>query len=111
MASVTVQNVEKTKPIGCRSSRRWKSVLRASASGRSNTPSEMLVHAELRPEKAEEMKVLWTEFGPNNIYRQFEMPEPIDVEKIRARLDKGMLHITAAKAPAAKVMPVAVAAA
>lgn len=75
------------------------------------TPAEILVHAELKPEKPEEAKVLWTEFGPNNIYRQFEMPQLIDVEKITARLEKGMLHITAAKAPAAKVMPIKVAAA
>ncbi len=75
------------------------------------TPSEILIHAELKPEKPEEAKVLWTEFGPNNIYRQFEMPQPIDVEKISARLDKGMLHIIAAKAPAAKVTPIKVAAA
>ncbi len=34
------------------------------------------------------------------------MPEPIDVEKTRARLEKGMLHITAAKALAAKVTPI-----
>jgi len=32
------------------------------------TRSEILVHAELKPEKAEEAKVVWTEFGPNNIY-------------------------------------------
>jgi HSP20 family protein len=75
------------------------------------TPSEILVHAELKPEKPEESKVLWTEFGPNNIYRQFEFPEPIDVEKITARLEKGMLHIIAAKAPAAKATPMKVAAA
>lgn len=75
------------------------------------TPSEILVHAALKPEKPEEAKVLWTEFGPNDIYRQFEMPQPIDVEKINARLDKGMLHIIAAKAPAAKPIPVKVAAA
>ena len=55
--------------------------------------------------------MVWTEFGPNNIYRQFEMPQPIDVDKIRARLDKGMLHITAAKAPEAKATPITVAAA
>jgi HSP20 family molecular chaperone IbpA len=75
------------------------------------TPSEILVHAELKPEKPGEAKVLWTEFGPNNIYRQFEMPEPIDVEKISARLEKGMLHIIAVKAAAAKVTPIKVAAA
>ena len=75
------------------------------------TPSEILVHAELKPEKAEEAKVLWTEFGPNNVYRRFSMPQAIDVEKTRARLDKGMLHITAAKASAAKATPITVAAA
>ena len=75
------------------------------------TPSEILVHAELKPEKAEEAKVLWTEFGPNNVCRRFAMPHPIDVEKTRARLDKGMLHITAAKAQVAKATPITVAAA
>jgi HSP20 family protein len=75
------------------------------------TPSEILVHAELKPEKTGEAKVLWTEFGPNNVYRRFSMPQAIDVEKTRARLDKGMLHITAAKASAAKATPITVAAA
>jgi len=75
------------------------------------TPSEILVHAQLKPEKVEEAKVLWTEFGPNDVYRLFAMPQPIDVEKTRARLDKGMLHITAAKAPAAKRTGIKVAAA
>jgi HSP20 family protein len=74
------------------------------------TPSEILVHAELKPEKPEEAKILWTEFGPNNVYRRFTMPQPIDIEKTSAHLDKGMLHITAAKAPAAKAMQVKVAA-
>ena len=72
------------------------------------TPSEILVHAELKPEKAEEARVVWTEFGPN---RRFAMPQPIDIEKTRARLDKGMLHITAAKAQATKAKPITVAAA
>lgn len=38
------------------------------------------------------------------------MPQLIDVEKTRARLDQGMLHIIAAKAPAAKATPITVAA-
>ncbi|MBZ5611270.1 MAG: Hsp20/alpha crystallin family protein [Acidobacteriia bacterium] len=76
------------------------------------TPSEIVVHAEIKPEKkAEEAKVLWTEFGPNNVCRRFAMPQPIDIDKTRATLDKGMLHITAAKAPAAQAKPIAVAAA
>lgn len=75
------------------------------------TPAEILVHAELKAQSDGEVKVLWTEFGPNNICRRFPMPEPIDVEKIRARLDKGMLHITAVKAPEAKAQPITIAAA
>lgn len=67
------------------------------------TPSEIIVHAESKgAKKAEESKVLWTEFGPNNVYRCFELPELIDVDKTNATLENGMLHITAAKMPAAK---------
>lgn len=76
------------------------------------TPSEIVVHAEIKPEKkVEEAKMLWTEFGPNNVYRKFGMPQPVDIDKVRATLDKGMLHITAPKAQAAKVKPISVAAA
>jgi HSP20 family protein len=76
------------------------------------TPSEIVVHAEVKPvKKAKEAKVLWTEFGPNNVYRRFEMPQPIDTDKTRATLEKGMLHITAAKAKVTNVTSSAVAAA
>jgi HSP20 family protein len=75
------------------------------------TPSEIIVHAACNAEKEEARKIVWTEFGSNDIYRQFEMPQPIDVEKIHASLDKGMLHITATKAQAAKPKPMEVAAA
>lgn len=77
------------------------------------TPSEIIVHAQYtaEKEKKEEGKVLWSEFRSNDVYRRFTMPEPIDVDKIHATLDKGMLHVVAARAPAAKPKPVAVAAA
>lgn len=75
------------------------------------TPSEIIVHAQYKPErKAEPCKVLWTEFGPNDVYRRFETPQPIDVDKIHATLDKGMLHVIAAKAPLAKPKPIEIAA-
>ncbi len=75
------------------------------------TPREIIVHAQYKPEKKEETKVLWSEFGSNDVYRRFETPQPIDVDRIVATLDKGILHVIAAKAPAAKPKPIEVAAA
>jgi len=45
------------------------------------------------------------------LFRRFEFPKPIDVDKVKANLDKGVLYITAAKAEEAKEKKVAVAAA
>jgi HSP20 family protein len=76
------------------------------------SPSEIIVHAEAKSEKkTEEPNVIWTEFSSNDVYRRFEMLQPIDVEKTRATLDKGILRITAAKTAAAKQKLIAVAAA
>jgi len=71
------------------------------------TPSEIIVHAETRHEKEiKEGNVLWTEFGSNDVYRRFELPARIDVDKTSATLDNGMLRISATKAPAAKPVEV-----
>jgi HSP20 family protein len=71
------------------------------------TPSEIIVHAETKHEKKiEKPNVLWTEFGSNDVYRRFELPARIDVDKTSATLDNGLLHITAAKAPVAQTKPV-----
>jgi len=76
------------------------------------TPSEIIIHAQYKPEKKEEeCKVLWSEFGSNDVYRRFETPQPIDVDKIDATLDKGILHVIAVKAAAAKPRPIEAAAA
>ena len=76
------------------------------------TPSKIIVHAETKHEKkVEEPNVLWTEFGSNDVYRRFELPTPIDVDKTSATLDNGMLHIIAAKAPVTQTKPVEVRAA
>lgn len=65
------------------------------------TPAEIVVHAHYEKEKKEEeRKVLWTEFESNDVYRQFAMPAAIDVDKVSASLDKGILRITAPKATA-----------
>lgn len=76
----------------------------------SATPTEIAVHAAIKPEKkAPEDHVLWTEFGPNDVYRRFRLPQPIDVDKTSATLDQGLLKIIATKmAPVtAKPIPVA----
>jgi HSP20 family protein len=76
------------------------------------TPSEIIIHAKVETrKKTEETKCLWTEFQSNDVYRRFELPEAIDVEKTTANLDKGMLHIIAAKMPRAQAKPVEVRAA
>jgi HSP20 family protein len=71
------------------------------------TPSEIIVHASTETKKkAEKPTCIWTEFRSNDVYRRFELPEAIDVDKTTASLDKGVLHITAAKMQKAQPMPV-----
>ncbi len=74
------------------------------------TPTEIIIHAK-SDEKAGKAKTVWSEFGANDVYRCFGLPESIDVEKTTASLDKGMLHITAAKASKALGKPIEVRAA
>jgi HSP20 family protein len=76
------------------------------------TPSEIIVHAKLQSEKKTgDEKCLWTEFRSNDVYRRFGLPEAIDVENIKATLDKGMLHVTAPKMSKAQAKPIEVKAA
>ncbi|HWF67177.1 MAG TPA: Hsp20/alpha crystallin family protein [Acidobacteriaceae bacterium] len=74
------------------------------------TPTEIVVHSAIKPEtKAAEDHVLWTEFGPNDVYRQFRLPQPIDVAKTSAALDNGLLKIIATKMPPVTAKPIAIA--
>jgi len=62
------------------------------------TPTGVIVHAATHGEKkTEKENVLWTEFGSNDVYRRFGVPAPIDVDKITANLENGLLRITAPK--------------
>ena len=75
------------------------------------SPSEIIVHAQNESaKKSEESSVVWTEFGSNDVYRRFRVPQPIDAEKTKATLDKGVLRITAVKAAPAMEKPIAAAA-
>ena len=73
------------------------------------TPTEIAVHAAIKPgPKAAEDHVLWSEFGPNDVYRRFRLPQPIDVDKTSAALDNGLLKIIATKVPPATAKPIPV---
>jgi HSP20 family protein len=74
-------------------------------------PSEITVHAQTKSEKeTEESNVVGREFGSKDVYRRFEIAQPINVDKTTATLDKGILRITAPKA-GANVKPMVAAAA
>lgn len=41
--------------------------------------------------------VRFCEFGQKTLFRRFDLAEPINVDKVTANLDKGVLHLTALK--------------
>ena len=45
-----------------------------------------------------EGNVQFCEFGQKTLFRRFNLAEPIDLDKVTADLDKGVLHLTAPKA-------------
>jgi HSP20 family protein len=60
------------------------------------TPTQFIVHAATNEEKSTQKgNVLWTEFGSNDIYWRFEVPNPINVDKVTATLENGILRINA----------------
>jgi HSP20 family protein len=72
------------------------------------TPSEVFVQASAKKEKfSNKDGIVWTEFGSTDIYRRFDVPNPIDVDKVTANLENRLLRISAPeiakpKQPAAK---------
>lgn len=62
------------------------------------TPNEVIVHAAAeKQKKTEKDNVLWTEFGSNEVYRRFDLPMAINVDQVAAKLDNGILRVTAPK--------------
>lgn len=67
------------------------------------TPNEIVVRAATKEtHEGEKDKVLWSEFGSKDVCRRFELPDPIDTDKVTATLDKGILHIKAMKGASAQ---------
>jgi len=44
-----------------------------------------------------EKDLQFCEFDQRTLFRRFDLPERIDVDRVTANLDKGMLHVTATK--------------
>jgi HSP20 family protein len=58
----------------------------------------IVVHAEPKHIDSEPRVVLWSEFGNHgNVYRDFELSPAVDLDHVTARLENGILHITAPK--------------
>jgi HSP20 family molecular chaperone IbpA len=80
------------------------------------TSRELIVHAASKSEKKEEStkgggRVMWSEFGSNDVCRRIELTQDIDPAKVTATLEHGMLRVIAPKAHKAMVaVPVATAA-
>lgn len=62
------------------------------------SPKEIIVHAASHHErKGEDTKVIWSEYGSNDVYRRFALPTSVNADKVSAHLDDGILHVIAPK--------------
>lgn len=66
-------------------------------------PRELIIKATHKDErekksKKDDAKIRWSEFRSNNVFRHIELPVDIDVDKIEAEFEHGMLEIEAPKA-------------
>ena len=68
------------------------------------TPEALIIRAASRHKHDEEKgDVHFCEFGERQLFRRIELPASVDVDKVTARLEKGLLHITAPKKTSALV--------
>jgi HSP20 family protein len=77
----------------------------------SATPGHIVVKAEAtQTGEKEKGNLHFSEFGERTLFRRIELPDPIDVDKVKATLDKGILMLTAEKAAKPKAKSITVAA-
>jgi len=63
------------------------------------TPETLIVQANAsHSHSGADGEIRFCEFSEDKLCRQFGLPSPIDVNTVSASLDKGILHIVAAKA-------------
>lgn len=69
------------------------------------TPRQIMVKASHEHKAAStakgEPKVRWTEFRSNDVFRRVELPRAIDVDKVAAKYQNGLLEIVAPQAQSA----------
>jgi HSP20 family protein len=71
----------------------------------SATPEALVVRAETtHSHGSEKGAVRFCEFSAKKVFRCIDLPAPIDVDKVSASLDKGILQVTAAKAAQPKAL-------
>jgi len=62
-------------------------------------PDALIVQGSAtRTQDENEGSVRFSEFGQKTLFRRFDLPEPINLDKVTANLDRGVLHVTALKA-------------
>lgn len=62
-------------------------------------PDALIVKAaSTHTHEKNEGNVRFCEFGQKTLFRRFDLPEPINLDKVTAELNNGVLHLTAAKA-------------
>ncbi|MCU0633720.1 MAG: Hsp20 family protein [Gemmatimonadaceae bacterium] len=62
------------------------------------TPKEIIVHAERKAQRSGETdRVVWSEFGSNDVYRRFPLPADVKVDHVTADLKNGVLRVRAPK--------------
>ena len=62
-------------------------------------PDALIVSAaSSHTHEKKEGNVRFCEFGQKTLFRRFDLPAPINLDKVKADLDKGVLHLTAPKA-------------
>jgi HSP20 family protein len=68
------------------------------------TPNALVVRAEsTHTHEGKEADVRFCEFSEKKMFRRLDLPADIDVDKVTASLDKGILEVTAPKAMAKRL--------
>jgi HSP20 family protein len=62
------------------------------------TPTELIIHAERKTRRhGETTRVVWSEFGSNEVYRRLTLPADVNADAVTAELRNGLLRVHAPK--------------
>jgi HSP20 family protein len=62
------------------------------------TPNELILHAERKHQRnGESDRLVWSEFGSNEVYRRFTLPTAVNADGVKAELKNGVLRVHAPK--------------